>query len=292
MSLKDVWIKVTLETKAIRWKRGKSTTVILYPNEPNNTGRWDTDPSDDLDDMGRDTTAKMTSDPDKPESMEQYALYYWNRKEDTLHLQLTHRKGWNYKNFLTLEGFLDTVGSVGSGGFDFKGKLYQVRWSILGHPDLKVSKIQPIKEKTILDRPYRIEGDLQALHESKLDFQTYEYYNEKQELLYVGKAGGEQIPRNWEDRLKESHIKTQWIGEAKTIYVTYGITRCEAFALEQVLIKTQRPLYNVAEGEHWKRCPEGATSIDALNAQRHGKREPFVLVLYETNQRWSNKSAD
>ena len=232
----------------------------------------------------------MSSDSDKPESMEQYALYFWNRKEDTLHLQLTHRKGWNYKNFLTLEGFLDTVGSAGSGGFDFKGKLYQVGWSIVGHPDLKVLKVPPVKEKTILDRPYRIEGDLVKLKESKLDFQTYEYFNEKQELLYVGKAGGEQTPRNWEDRLKESHIKTQWIGEAKTIYVTYGITYCEAFALEEVLRPQAK--YNIAEGEHWRRCPAGNTSDDALHAQRHGKREPFRLVLYEINQRWSNKSAD
>jgi hypothetical protein len=234
----------------------------------------------------------LTSDPDKLESMEQYALYFWNRKENALQLQLTHRKGWNYKTFFSFEGFKDPVGSAGSGSLDFKGKVYQVGWKIVANPNLKPLQIEPLKEKTILDRPYRIEGDRQALHESKLDFQTYEYYNEKQELLYVGKAGGEQVPRNWEDRLKESHIKTQWIGEARTIFVTYGITRCEAFALEQVLIQTKGPLYNIAEGEHWKRCPEADTSTDALHAQRHGKREPFRLVLYEIDQKWSNKGAD
>jgi hypothetical protein len=285
MALKNIWIKVTQIKKTIRWKRGYSTTAILYPNDNPTSGKWDTDPANDLEDMGLDTDP-ITSDSDKPkEKTLDSANYSWRRKENILLLKLTGRRGFYDQDKITLNEFKEIrVALAGTGWFSAKGQEIAVDWKIVSHPD---DKVPPIKDKVILCRPYRLDGDALALEESKrMGYQVYEWQNNKQELLYVGKSGGAdgKKPTNWVARLERDHLRTEWIGEAKLVLVTYGLTEQEAFALEEALIPEAK--YNKKDGEHSPRFPEGNTSANALSASKHGVREPFRLVLFDPDMPW------
>jgi hypothetical protein len=127
-------------------------------------------------------------------------------------------------------------------------------------------------------RTYRIRNtDSAAFAESQRGYQVYEYRNAKGELLYVGKSGGAggKNPMNWPDRLKNEHIKTEWIGEASTVNVTSGLGEQEAFALEEVMIPKAK--YNKKPGEYSSRFPQGNVSANAAAASKHGVQGRFSL---------------
>jgi len=130
-------------------------------------------------------------------------------------------------------------------------------------------------------RSYHIIGDRKAIADSQMGFQVYEYRNQAGDLLYVGKSGGAggKKPNSWINRLQDSHIKTEWIGEANTVTVTYGLTEQESLALEEVLIPGAK--YNKKLGEHSSRFPQGGTSANAVTASKKGSVARFKLdVLF------------
>jgi hypothetical protein len=127
------------------------------------------------------------------------------------------------------------------------------------------------------ERDYRISGDRAEIARSKLGYQVYEYRNRQGELLYVGKsggAGGEKVG-DWSGRLKQDHIRKEWIGEAPTVTVTSELSEQEAFALEEVLIPQAK--YNIAPGEYSRRFPQGNLAGSARDASRYGTRAKFRL---------------
>jgi hypothetical protein len=129
-------------------------------------------------------------------------------------------------------------------------------------------------------RNYRIYPE-EKLAQSQRGYQVYEYRNAKGELLYVGKSGGAggKKPMNWTDRLKGEHIEKEWIGEARSVTVTFELGEQEALALEEVLIPEAK--YNIKPGEHSVRFPEGGTSASAATASKAGKVARFTLdVLF------------
>jgi hypothetical protein len=125
-------------------------------------------------------------------------------------------------------------------------------------------------------RTYRIYPN-GKLARSQRGYQVYEYRNAKGELLYVGKSGGAagKAPMNWSDRLKNEHIKTEWIGEARTVNVISELGEQEAFALEEVMIPKAR--YNKKPGEYSSRFPQGNVSANARAASKHGVQHRFFL---------------
>jgi len=285
--LKQVSIEVTDATGKIgnHWEQG-TTTVILYPNVPPETGKWKSDRPGDIDSGGG---ASGT----QPKGLRR--TYDFSTTRQTLFLRtysedITTKRGKGKEylrgepvtTVLSLEKFnlCTPKSSSGKGIFPFKGKNLQVNWEVTCTIEVEVTDPDPPKDKVILGRRYRLEPNDRALiKRTTKGFQEYEYFDERQELLYVGRTGGKdgRIVNNWVDRL-DDHIKTEWIGEAKTLVVTYGLTLQEAMALEEVQIPVAK--YNKKPGDHSSMCPEGSTSDNALSASKHGFRETFRLVIF------------
>jgi len=130
-------------------------------------------------------------------------------------------------------------------------------------------------------RTYRIYPERKVAN-SQRGYQVYEYRNAKGELLYVGKSGGAsgKKPMNWSDRLKEEHIETEWIGEARSVTVISELGEQEAFALEEDLIDQKpRPKYNKKPGEYSSRFPQGDRAANAKAASKHGATDRFTIEV-------------
>ena len=79
----------------------------------------------------------------------------------------------------------------------------------------------------------------------------YRFWNESDELLYVGITA-----RPWE-RWKQHRAEKPWWEEVTKVTIENFTTRVEVKAAETVAIKTEGPLYNIAERRHVP-APEGA----------------------------------
>jgi hypothetical protein len=134
------------------------------------------------------------------------------------------------------------------------------------------------------ERPYRIDGDPEAIANSRKGYQVYEYRDKAGTLLYVGKSGGAggAEPGDWMDRLKTTHIQTEWSGEAWTVTVTSELHEQEAFALEEDRIDQKpKPKYNKKPGEYSSRFPQGDRAANAQAASRHGTKATFRVHIMD-----------
>jgi hypothetical protein len=285
--LKQVNIEVSDSTGKIGkfWEEG-STTVILSPNVPADTGRWKTERPGDLDSNG-------TVSGKEPKGLKR--RYDFSTTEQTLFLRTYSEDKWDPKGKEYLRGEpvttvlyvkdfdLNTpIGSSGRGIFPFRGKKLPVDWEVTRTVEVERRDPDPAppKERVILGRTYTIKPDDRALiKRTTTGFQEYEYFDKHQTLLYVGRTGGEdgQKPGNWVDRLHKSHITTEWIGEAITVVVTYDLTLPEAMALEEVRIPDAK--YNIKAGDYSSSAPDGIDET-ARSAMKHGRRETFALTVF------------
>jgi hypothetical protein len=143
---------------------------------------------------------------------------------------------------------------------------------------LGTGQAKPGKSGRRLERNYRIEGDREAIKNSRRGYQVYEYGNKEGELLYVGKSGGAKTQQDWLDRFWKDHVRTEWIGEAETVTVRSGLTEQEAFALEEALIPIAK--YNKQRGTHSSQFQEASTSENARSAQKRRPSRFKIKVLF------------
>jgi hypothetical protein len=294
IAITQIFIEVTDVTGNIgrRWDDG-TTTVILWPKVPPETvGVWESARPGDLDSDAGSPGSKPNEDLKRTYdfSTTNKALYLRVYSEDQKKRKkgkevIKGKTGEPVTTVLTLDKFnINTPdGTSGTGKFPFRGMRghnLPVDWRVAGTVTVDRTDPPPPKDKVILDRRYRLRpNDPALIKQTTQGFQEYEYYNNRQQLLYVGATGGRdgKDPSNWVDRLHKSHITTQWIGEATTIVVTYGLNRQEAWALEETEIPNAK--YNIKPGEHSSQYQQGSTSENALAASKHGSRETFWFEL-------------
>jgi hypothetical protein len=283
--LKQVEIEITDATGKIgnHWEQG-TTTVMLYPNVPPETGNWKSDRPGDIDSGGGVSGTQPTGPKRKYDFSTTRRTLFLRTYSDDIKKKggKDYLRGEPVTTVLSLEEFnLDTpFSSSGQGIFPFKGKNLPVEWEVNSTTEVKMRDPDPPKDKVILGRRYRLEpNDPVLIKRTTSGFQEYEYFDEHQELLYVGRSGGKDGIKinDWVKRLHHDHIKTEWIGEAKTVVVTYGLTLQEAMALEEIQIPSAK--YNRKPGDHSSASPEGSTSENALSASKHGFRETYRIVI-------------
>jgi Domain of unknown function (DUF4157) len=140
---------------------------------------------------------------------------------------------------------------------------------------------------------YQLTGDNGQFRSSKLGYHVYEYFNEKGELLYVGKSGSisekgsrvehvepetrEAPTKNWIDRLRSDHIHKFWITEARFVRVTYDLSETEMWALEKSRIPDARE--NIQPGKY-PRESMGSYFDDV----KHAGRRPQVYFRIEAQR--------
>lgn len=278
--LKQVEIEITDATGKIGnyWEQG-TTTVMLYPNVPPETGNWRSDHPGDIDSVSGVSGTQ-------PKVLKR--KYDFSTARRTLFLrtysdEIKNLRGEPVTTVLSLQEFnLDTpFSSSGKGIFPFKGKNLPVEWEVNRTTEVKMKDPGPPKDKVIFGRRYRLEpNDPALMKRTTSGYQEYEYFDEHQKLLYVGRSGGKDGIKinDWFNRLNDDHIKTEWIGEATTVIVTYGLTRQEAMTLEEIKIPFAK--YNRKSGDRSSASPEASTSENALSASKHGFRETFRVVIF------------
>ena len=131
-------------------------------------------------------------------------------------------------------------------------------------------------------RVVRFEGDLGAFEASQVGHHVYQYHDKEGKLLYVGKSGGGLGPKDpaaaansWIDRLEDDHILTDWIGEARSVTVSFRLSEQEMWALEDVLIPTARN--NIRPGDYYNYFRGGNSSVNAASALK----QPQARFLFE-----------
>ena len=276
--LKQVAVEVTDVTGKIgpRWAEGM-TEVSLYPQEDDRIrGTWKSDRPGDLDSDEKDL--KRIYDFSTTKQSLSLRIYSEGKKKG----KDLDAEGEPVTTVLTLNRFniITPSGKSGKGEFPFRGvagHYLPVKWRTSAVVTTTKREDAPPPDKVILGRRYRLRpGGPSFIKMTTQGFQEYEYYNDKNELLYVGKSGGNKglKPNSWVDRLDQSHITTEWIGEAVRVKVTYDLTEQEALALEEVMAPLAK--YNKNPGDHSSRFPQGNTSANAQSASKKPK-ENIVL---------------
>lgn len=276
-----------------RWDQG-FTEVELWPRvQPPVSGVWNSRSPGDIYSPVRGTGMQ-------PPTIQRN--YDFHSARETLYLRVRSENTENVINkktkkleieyvptttVLSLDDFdINTpLGSSGTGNFYLERKTFAVNWRVYAVAEGKEWKPDavPAKDKTALDRPYRIEpNDPALIKRTTQGFQEYEYFSDQQECLYVGRSGGKdgKDPSSWVDRLKKEHIATEWILEAKTVVILYGLTLQEAKAEEEFRIRGGNGRANKQQGDFSSGNPPGDLASNAQAAERHGSRERFRLVLF------------
>jgi hypothetical protein len=278
--LKQVGIEVTDATGKIgkigrHWREG-TTKFTLKPEDDPVLGTWEPDRPGDLDSGAK--GLKRTYDFRTTNQTLNLITFLEKKKQGPNTIP-----GEPVRTVLTLDGFniRTPSGTSGTGKFPFRAQILPVNWEVrVVVTDEPHKNAPPRPDKVFLGRRYRLQPNApQIIKLTTKGFQVYEYYGGS-ELLYVGRSGGTdgQKPNNWVNRLEQSHITTEWIGEATKVFVTYDLTLPEAMALEEVLIP--RAKYNRKPGEHSSQSPEGSTSANALSASKRGNRQLFGFELF------------
>ncbi len=105
----------------------------------------------------------------------------------------------------------------------------------------QLERMPRVRETYVSDREvnrgasYDIRGDqAKYLASKRSGYHVYVYLDQNGEQLYVGKSGGINDPgQNWENRLQNDHINTDWIAGAKYLRVYYDLTESEMWGLEE-----------------------------------------------------------
>lgn len=279
VKLTQVGVEVTDVTGKIgpRWAEGM-TEVNLYPQEDDPIrGTWKSGRPGDLDSDEKDL--KRIYDFSTTKQSLGLRIYSEGKKKG----KDLDSEGEPVTTVLTLNRFniITPSGKSGKGEFPFGGVAghhLPVKWrTSVVVTTTKREDDAPPPYKVILGRHYRLRpGGPSFIKMTTQGFQEYEYYNDKNKLLYVGKSGGNKglKPNSWVDRLEQSHITTEWIGEAVIVKVTYDLTEQEALALEEVMAPLAK--YNKKPGDHSSQFPQGNTSANAQSASKK-PMENFVL---------------
>ena len=268
-----------------------STDVTLRPRiQPPVTGLWETKRPGDIYSVVRGTGAeppniRRTYDFDTARKI-LYLRVYSENTEDVKKKGKVVIEHVPTTTVLSANDFnIDTpLGTLGTGNFYLARKTFAVNWRVFAVVEGKewTPDAVPPKDKTALDRPYRLEpNDPALIKRTTQGFQEYEYFSDRQECLYVGRSGGKdgKDPSSWADRLTKEHIATEWILEAKTVVVLYGLTLAESMAEEEFRIRGGNGRVNKQRGDFSNRMPEGGLAANAQAAERHGSTEKFRLVI-------------
>jgi hypothetical protein len=84
-----------------------------------------------------------------------------------------------------------------------------------------------------------MKGDHLIMMDNNENYIIYKFYNDNQELLYVG------ITNNIKIRLKQHKKDKEWFGEINKIYISTKLTRNESHIYEIYYIANVKPKYNI-----------------------------------------------
>jgi hypothetical protein len=292
--LKQFGLVVTDATGKIgdRWDQGSTEVNLRARAQPPVTGDWEARSPSDIDDL---YTLVVGAKELAPRIQRSYD-YHTARK--ILYLRVSSEntedeiEGGQLRRRVPLTTVLaandfniaNPYTTSGKGHFYWERKTFAVNW----HVDRVVEGIAstpaavPPKNKVALGRWYRLEpNDPALIKRTTQGFQEYEFFSDRQECLYVGRSGGKdgKDPSSWVDRLTKDHIATDWILEAKTVVVLYGLTLPESMAEEEFRIRGGNGRANLQQGDFSRSMPQGDLASNAQAAERHGYREKFRLVL-------------
>ena len=255
-----------------RWKDGMAR-VELFPNDPPVKGRWRSLPPGDI-----------TSKANPPKGISRIYEFITARK--ALYLREIPKKIEEpVATLLSLDKFdiNNPMSTEGTGQFSIERKEFAVDWYVDVTQEVKYEKpAKPPATKPLRRLRYRLEpNDAALVKKTKQGFQEYEYFDDKNVCLYVGRSGGEdgQQPNSWVDRLDDDHLNSEWIQGATTVHVLFGLTLAEAMAQEEFRITGGNGLFNKQSGDFSIKFPQGDLVDNARAAEKHGSRERFRLII-------------
>ena len=293
---KQVGIEVTDATGKIGnlWDQGTTTVTLRPAVQPPLKGVWYSTPADDIFASG------CVGVGTEPPAIQRF--YDFSTTQNLLFLRVnsTNLEDVMKKRskkveiecvpITTVLSFKDfnihtPLGSSGTGNFFLARKTFTVNWDVFAELDVKDLKADaaPPKARTALGMPFRLEpNDPKLIKRTTQGFQEYEYFSDRQECLYVGRSGGKdgKDPSTWVDRLTKEHIATEWILEAKTVVVLYGMTLAESMAQEEYRIRGGNGRVNKQQGDFsGSRMDESSLAANAQAAERHAFKETFRIVV-------------